>query len=53
MLITLMNTGLSSSSNQEPLISNGDFAKMMTSLSNWGRWGKVDKLGALNLITHD
>jgi kynurenine formamidase len=24
---------------------------MMTSLSNWGRWGKEDELGALNLIT--
>jgi kynurenine formamidase len=24
---------------------------MMTSLSNWGRWGKEDQLGALNLIT--
>jgi hypothetical protein len=23
----------------------------MTSLSNWGRWGKDDQLGALNLIT--
>jgi kynurenine formamidase len=24
---------------------------MMQSLSNWGRWGKEDQLGALNLIT--
>jgi hypothetical protein len=23
----------------------------MTELSNWGRWGKDDQLGALNLIT--
>lgn len=23
----------------------------MVSLSNWGRWGKGDELGALNLIT--
>jgi hypothetical protein len=23
----------------------------MTQLSNWGRWGKDDQLGALNLIT--
>ena len=23
------------------------------SLSNWGRWGKDDELGALNLITPD
>lgn len=28
-----------------------DIDTMMTSLSNWGRWGKADQLGALNLIT--
>src|SRR5215831_12540798 len=28
-----------------------DVTRMMTSLSNWGRWGKEDQLGALNLIT--
>ena len=25
--------------------------RWMTELSNWGRWGKDDKIGALNLIT--
>ena len=25
--------------------------RWMTELSNWGRWGKDDQLGALNLIT--
>lgn len=28
-----------------------DIDKMMTELSNWGRWGKDDQRGALNLIT--
>jgi kynurenine formamidase len=28
-----------------------DVEAMMTSLSNWGRWGKEDQRGALNLIT--
>src|SRR5262249_6532879 len=28
-----------------------EFDAMMTTLSNWGRWGKDDQLGALNLIT--
>ncbi len=28
-----------------------DIDAMMTSLSNWGRWGKDDQRGALNLIT--
>ena len=28
-----------------------DFARWKKELSNWGRWGKDDQLGALNLIT--
>jgi kynurenine formamidase len=28
-----------------------DVERMMTDLSNWGRWGKEDQLGALNLVT--
>ena len=27
--------------------------KWMTELSNWGRWGKDDQIGTLNLITPD
>ena len=34
-----------------PRTSKADVLKMMTTLSNWGRWGKDDQLGALNLIT--
>lgn len=32
-------------------LTKADVDRMMTSLSNWGRWGKEDQLGALNLIT--
>jgi kynurenine formamidase len=32
-------------------LSQADFDKLMTTLSNWGRWGKDDQKGALNLIT--
>ena len=28
-----------------------DFDRGMAELSNWGRWGKADQLGALNLLT--
>ncbi|HKQ44073.1 MAG TPA: cyclase family protein [Rhizomicrobium sp.] len=28
-----------------------DFTRLMGELSNWGRWGKEDQLGAVNLIT--
>jgi kynurenine formamidase len=35
----------------QPKLTKADIDKMMTELSNWGRWGKDDQLGALNLIT--
>ncbi len=32
-------------------MSEAEFNALMTSISNWGRWGKEDQLGTLNLIT--
>ena len=32
-------------------ISKADFEQMMKDLSNWGRWGKDDQMGTVNLIT--
>jgi kynurenine formamidase len=32
-------------------LTKADIERMMTELSNWGRWGRDDQLGALNLIT--
>ncbi len=32
-------------------LADRDVVAMMTSLSNWGRWGADDQLGTLNLIT--
>src|SRR5579863_9295295 len=35
-----------------PAIANeADFRRAMKELSNWGRWGTDDELGASNLIT--
>ncbi len=34
-----------------PLVSQVEYEGWMTELSNWGRWGTDDELGALNLIT--
>ncbi len=34
-----------------PQLKASDIDKMMRDLSNWGRWGKDDQRGALNLIT--
>src|ERR1700732_1634839 len=39
-------------SNARPAIPNEeDFRRAMKELSNWGRWGADDELGAANLIT--
>jgi kynurenine formamidase len=32
-------------------LTQADIDRWMTELSNWGRWGKEDELGAMNLIT--
>jgi kynurenine formamidase len=41
-----------SQSNSRPTIANEqDFRRAMKELSNWGRWGADDELGAANLIT--
>jgi kynurenine formamidase len=34
-----------------PKLTRAEFDAMMTRLSNWGRWGKDDQKGALNLVT--
>src|SRR3954470_18457644 len=38
-------------SSSRPLVSEAQFETWQTELSNWGRWGKDDELGTLNLIT--
>lgn len=40
-----------SSGKDVPLMSHAAFDAMMKELSNWGRWGKDDQLGTINLIT--
>ena len=34
-----------------PLVTQAEFNQWQRELSNWGRWGKDDQAGALNLIT--
>jgi hypothetical protein len=36
-----------------PRVTNDDITRWMKELSNWGRWGKDDQRGTLNLITAD
>jgi kynurenine formamidase len=37
--------------NSHTLISQAQLDRWETELSNWGRWGKKDELGTLNLVT--
>jgi hypothetical protein len=41
----------SQSSSSRPVVSEAQFEAWQTELSNWGRWGRDDELGTLNLIT--
>src|SRR5262252_1644601 len=34
-----------------PIVSEAQYQRWKKDLSNWGRWGKADEIGALNLIT--
>jgi len=45
--ITAQSPGASS----RPLITRAEYERWQTELSNWGRWGKDDELGTLNLVT--
>ncbi len=47
----LSGDGVSQESSLRPLVTEAQFETWQSSLSNWGRWGKDDELGTLNLIT--
>ena len=36
---------------RQTITSEADFRRALKELSNWGRWGNDDELGAANLIT--
>ena len=36
-----------------PLVTEAEYERWFDELSNWGRWGPDDEMGALNLITPD
>jgi hypothetical protein len=47
----LAGDAASQGSSSRPLVSEAQYLAWQTELSNWGRWGKDDQLGTLNLIT--
>jgi kynurenine formamidase len=53
-MLTTTGGVLSSIQNQSQpsrTMTKADVDRWMTELSNWGRWGKDDQIGAINLIT--
>lgn len=44
-------TTVRQSAQPAPSVTKADFDRWKSELSNWGRWGKEDQIGALNLIT--
>ncbi len=49
--VCLLAASALSSAQPNHKMTKADFDRSMTELSNWGRWGKDDQLGTLNLIT--
>jgi kynurenine formamidase len=47
----LVGDAAAQGSPSRPLVSEAQFEAWQKELSNWGRWGKDDEVGTLNLIT--
>jgi kynurenine formamidase len=51
-VITLLSAAAPAQARQDlPFVSQAQYDQWLTELSNWGRWGPDDEMGALNLIT--
>ena len=50
-LILTLSLALTSSAQTSHTATKADFERWMKQLSNWGRWGKDDQKGTVNLIT--
>src|ERR1700752_1093554 len=42
---------VAAASTRPALVSKAEYDKWRTERSNWGRWGKDDQVGAINMIT--
>jgi kynurenine formamidase len=49
--VAVMAQSDASSGATHPLVTQAEYERWQKNLSNWGRWGKDDELGTLNLIT--
>ena len=51
IVAALVGHAASQGSPSRPLVSEAQFEAWQKEWSNWGRWGKDDELGTLNLVT--
>src|SRR5438093_7492667 len=51
MFVALAGATVIAQQGGPPKTTAADITRWMTELSNWGRWGKDDQRGTLNLIT--
>src|SRR5882757_5921124 len=51
LMVGLAGGKLSSQTAPTHVVSGAEYERWKKDLSNWGRWGKDDEIGALNLIT--
>ena len=51
VLAVMVGTAASQEADDRPLVTQAEYDRWLTGLSNWGRWGPDDEVGALNLIT--
>src|SRR6266850_1830253 len=51
LMVGLAGGKLSSQTAPAHVVSGAEYERWKKDLSNWGRWGKDDEIGALNLIT--
>jgi kynurenine formamidase len=50
-LVGTLGAALAQSTASHPVVTQAEFERWKKELNNWGRWGKNDQLGTLNLIT--
>ena len=50
-LVSAMGAVYAQQAPTHPVVTQAEYDRWQKELSNWGRWGKDDELGTLNLIT--
>src|SRR5438105_3141606 len=49
--VGVMHVGTRAQQTRKDEFKKEDYVRWMKEMTNWGRWGKNDEIGAMNLIT--